>query len=388
MSSQRGKWEPGSDSSLFGGALDERFDDGAPVDDDGDATMICTMPIDELVSTIADGRYEILRIIGEGGMATVYEAFDKHTGERIALKLLTQTSAGGQFAERFQREIELISALDSHHIVKVHGAGTLADGRPYLTEELLLGVTLRDLIDTDGPMPPGRAARILDAVLSALEAAHEAGIVHRDLKPDNVFVINLGQGDETAKILDFGFATKIEELDRRLTRAGMAVGTPKYMAPEQFLQLTMDARTDLYAVGVLLYKMLAGRAPFEDDDPVPERVRRMAPGPKLGWMHLNLEPKPLPNIPRGLHELMFRLLEKSPTARYDSAREVRVAMRAIGKHAPGSGRGGIATERTTSNTAVAALQARPSAHSGLLLKAAVAAVAAFLGAAGAWFLAR
>ena len=155
MSEQRPPWDNATlDEGLFTSALED-------ADAEGEETLVFTMPIDDLVATIADGRYEILRIIGEGGMATVYEALDKHTGTSVAMKLLTQNAADGKFAERFQQEIDLISQLDSPHIVKVHGAGTLADGRPYLTEELLLGKTLRDVIHEDGPLPPSRAARII-----------------------------------------------------------------------------------------------------------------------------------------------------------------------------------------------------------------------------------
>ncbi|MCA9542556.1 MAG: serine/threonine protein kinase, partial [Myxococcales bacterium] len=196
----------------------------------------------------------------------------------------------------------------------------------YIVMELLDGRPLSwDL--ARGALPPEQAVRIVDGVLASLAEAHELGVVHRDLKPANIFLLGEPEDAAVAKVLDFGVAKRFDGGAEDLTEAGMAIGTPKYMAPEQFKGEPVDPRTDLYVCGALLYAMLAGRAPFEADDAVPAPVAGLPEATRLGWLHIHGGlPRP-PDVPDDLWGWLQRTMAKEPAGRPESAGVARFGLR-------------------------------------------------------------
>jgi serine/threonine-protein kinase len=210
-------------------------------------------------------KYEIVRLLGRGGMGAVYEAVHETIGKRVAMKFIdARIAADAGAVARFHREAQAASAIQSAHIIEIFDSGTTQDGLPYLVMELLRGEDLGHLVKRCGRLSLRETVDIVSQVLRGLERAHEAGIVHRDLKPDNVFLLER-DGATLAKILDFGIS-KIqpgsEVPTQTLTREGTVVGTPYYMSPEQALgRSDVDHRTDLWAVGAILFECLTGRPP-------------------------------------------------------------------------------------------------------------------------------
>jgi eukaryotic-like serine/threonine-protein kinase len=255
-------------------------------------------------------RYRILAPLGAGGMGTVYEALHLASGGVYAMKVL-HAGLPDEVARRFEREARATSLLDHPGVVDVLDFGRLADGRLFLVMELVRGTSLADVLSS-GPLPVGRAVAIAGRILGALAFSHRAGIVHRDLKPDNVMLL---EGD-AVKLVDFGIAKLLgpvaDELGGDLTRTGVVFGTPAYMAPEQALGRAVDARVDLYSLGVILYELLAGRPPFASDDPLALlRLQCAAPPPPLP-----------PSLPGGIERIVLRALAKRAEARYQTAEEM------------------------------------------------------------------
>jgi serine/threonine-protein kinase len=285
---------------------------------------------DPLLGLIIGERYQLTHVVGQGGMGIVYRAEDvRLNGRPCAVKLLTGRSIDPEEVERFERELHIISRLRSQHVVQVLDAGALDDGRRFIVMELLEGLPLSQLLKHGGAVSTSRAINLIKGVLAGLSEAHEHGVVHRDLKPANVFVTRARTGAEVGKVLDFGIAKDTRQKRQAdLTAASMLIGTPKYMAPEQFLKEPPDGRTDLYAVGLLLYQMLAGKPPFLADMVVPDTIATMPPEFRIGWMHINQLPTPLELLP-GLWGILTRLLAKMPDDRFDSADDVIEALVAI-----------------------------------------------------------
>ena len=212
--------------------------------------------------SIVDGRYRLNRLCGRGGMGWVYDAEHQGIGKRVALKILHPFySRSSDISERFRREARAASKIGHPHIADVFDFGTTEDGCLYIAMEFLEGEDLGNVLD-EGPLPIDRALRITEQVCRALDAAHSAGVVHRDLKPENVFLIQ----NDFVKVLDFGIAKYVEDpKEEKLTRPNIALGTPEYMAPEQVAG-KVEPRSDIYAVGAMLYEMLVGSPPFEGEN--------------------------------------------------------------------------------------------------------------------------
>ena len=224
---------------------------------------------DSLVGTVLADRYRVERKLGEGGMGSVYLAMHEAIGKRVAIKCLNSEFAmHGQVVERFKREARAATAAGNEHIIDVTDMGELPSGSPFIVMELLDGIELGDLLDQKGPLPIGRSVRIVRQVCDALAAAHAKGIVHRDLKPENIFLVRRKANPDFVKVLDFGISKFTEPAaiggGKNLTATGMTMGTPHYMSPEQAQGLAgLDHRTDIYALGVILFEMLAGQRPFD-----------------------------------------------------------------------------------------------------------------------------
>ncbi|HUQ04379.1 MAG TPA: serine/threonine-protein kinase [Kofleriaceae bacterium] len=268
---------------------------------------------DPFIGKVFDGRYEILARIGEGGMGVVYKAKQVSIDRVIAIKVLNpQMASDQQWVQRFANEARACSRLQHPNTIRMFDFGqSQQDGRYFLTMEFLEGQVLRGAI-TQGPMAANRVAKILIQCCASLAEAHSIGIIHRDIKPDNVFLLNMAGSPDFVKLLDFSVAKLLQENDRMKTQAGVVFGTPQYMSPEQGRGLPLDARSDLYALGILGYEMLTGRVPFNDDNPM-----------TVLQMHLRSEVPPLPpNLPPNIVNVVRKALEKDPSRRYQSAGEM------------------------------------------------------------------
>lgn len=295
---------------------------------------------DETISgQMLDGRYRVERPIARGGVGIVYAATQEPLGRRVALKVLKPLFASDpSLLERLRREAEAAAALGHPNIVQVTDFVEPGDGPPFLVMEFLEGWSLASELDARPRMEPDRLVRITSQVLSALDAAHRAGIVHRDLKPANIFLQPLSGGIELAKLLDFGVAKlKSSREYQRLTVTGAIVGTPKYMSPEQIRGDAVDARTDIYSLGVMMYRALAGEAPFDASS-----FGRLARA-------INFDvPVPLgdrvPGLPSDLLRTVDRAMQRRPVDRYSSAREMLQQLTG-GNVWPGSAEAPTATAR-------------------------------------------
>ena len=213
---------------------------------------------------VIEGKYRIVRLLGQGGMGAVYEGENTRIHRKVAIKVLhAGVAAKADVVQRFEREAQAAGRIGSEHIVEVLDLGNLPQGERYMVMEYLDGENLGDRIKTRRRLPPQDVAPILLQVLEGLKAAHAAGIIHRDLKPDNVFLITKGGRRDFVKVLDFG-VSKFSALDdsMSMTKTGAVMGTPYYMSPEQARGAKIDARSDLYSVGVVMYQSVTGRVPF------------------------------------------------------------------------------------------------------------------------------
>jgi serine/threonine-protein kinase len=281
-------------------------------------------PVSSLGPGTPVGDYEVTGTIGRGGMGTVYAGVHPIIGKRVAIKCLNERLAADSASLKlFINEARAVNAIGHEGIVDIFNIGQLPDGRPYLVMEFLDGETLADrALDRAAPLAFGETCAILDAVLSALEAAHQKGFVHRDLKPENVMLLGGRAGTPKVKLLDFGIAKLVRpDGTSTTTSQPLAVGTPSYMAPEQCLCEPVDARTDLYSFGVMMYLLYTGRLPF-----VSEVSYRVLEG------HVS-RPPPRPRdwaaLPPGLEDLILDCMEKKREQRPSSAGEVRARLAAI-----------------------------------------------------------
>ncbi|HEU0033641.1 MAG TPA: serine/threonine-protein kinase [Kofleriaceae bacterium] len=275
----------------------------------------------ELLGTVIADRYKLEAVLGRGGMGLVYRA--SHLGLRrlVAVKILHPSlAASADVRNRFEREAFAAGKIDHPNCINVMDSGKLPDGSRYLAMELLDGKPLSDVLEQEGQIAPGRALHILAHILRGLGHIHNAGLIHRDIKPENIFLIRQGNDVDFAKILDFGIAKGMGKTDLeegvKLTQAGMAFGTPIYMAPEQALGNPMDGRADLYAAAVLAYEMLCGQPPFYSDDKL--EVMSMHTAKPVPPMRSRLIKGARP-VPSSIERLIVRGLTKKPSERYANA---------------------------------------------------------------------
>ena len=264
-------------------------------------------------------RYQVVRVVGRGGMGRVYKARDRELGEDVAIKMLHREMLSGDptMIDRFKTEIRLARRISHRNVVRTHDLGEV-DGAYYVTMEYVEGITLRDLIDMRGHLPVAATLGIAQQLAASLEVAHEQGVIHRDVKPQNLLL----DADGVLKVMDFGIA-RLADRTSALTQAGMVIGTPAYMAPEQLLDEEVDARSDLYAAGVVLYECLTGALPFEGSSPIALIAKVLNTIPRSPAERET-------GVPPALSALVMRLLDKDPAARPASAHELRGLLGELG----------------------------------------------------------
>ncbi|MFD3537887.1 protein kinase [Streptomyces sp. NPDC058662] len=278
--------------------------------------------------SLAGGRYQLRDLLGAGGMASVYLAYDSALDRQVAIKTLHSDLGREQsFRERFRREAQAVAKLSHTNIVSVFDTGEgvvtsagspTGDGAvmPYIVMEYVEGQPLGSVLDADirqyGAMPADKALKMTADVLAALETSHEMGLVHRDIKPGNVMVNKRG----VVKVMDFGIARAMQSGVTSMTQTGMVVGTPQYLSPEQALGRGVDARSDLYSVGIMLFQLLTGRIPFDADSPL-----------AIAYAHVQEEPVAPSSINRSvtpaMDALVARALKKNPNERFPTAAAMR-----------------------------------------------------------------
>ena len=274
--------------------------------------MKSSTPPDLLIGHLLDGRYRLLARIGKGGMGAVYSALQETIERQVAVKLLRADLAEeAEMAERFVHEARAVSLLRHPHIVTIHDFGQSPEGLLYMVMELISGESLRKRLDRVGPLSQSAALHIAEQICDALVAAHDAGVLHRDLKPDNFMLTRVGDRDDFVKVLDFGIAKLTSALPSNHTATGMLVGTPMYMSPEYIRNQPWDHRSDLYALGVVLYEMLSGCHPFAGENQT-----------SVLLAHLEVEFPPVPQIADDgpLGALLRKATAKNPDQRFQSAR--------------------------------------------------------------------
>src|SRR6266478_7138915 len=261
-------------------------------------------------------RYELDGVVGRGGMAEVYRARDLRLDRVVAVKTLREDLARDQtFQARFRREAQSAASLNHPSIVAVYDTGedsTSMSHVPFIVMEFVDGRTIRDLLRDDRRLLPERALEITDGVLRALDYSHRHGIVHRDIKPGNVMLNRQGE----IKVMDFGIARAVADTQATMTQTAQVIGTAQYLSPEQARGERVDARSDLYSVGCLLYELLTGRPPFMGDSPV-----------AIAYQHVRENPVPPsrvdPELPAWADAIVLRAMEKDPADRYQTAGDMR-----------------------------------------------------------------
>jgi serine/threonine-protein kinase len=268
------------------------------------------------------GRYEIDSVLGEGGMAKVFRGTDKVLGRTVAVKVLSpQFAKDQQFVARFRREAQAAAALNHPNVVSVYDTGS-EDGIHWIVMEFVDGRTLKEIIREEGPLLPERAVEIAQSICLALATAHEKGLVHRDIKPGNIMLTPSGE----TKVMDFGIARATAGADT-LTQTAAVLGTAAYLSPEQAQGKPVDARSDIYAVGCVLFEMLTAHPPFEGESPV-----------AIAYKHVRESPTPPSrfnrDVPKELDAIVLKCLAKNPDNRYQTTREMAEDLHRLARGQP------------------------------------------------------
>jgi eukaryotic-like serine/threonine-protein kinase len=288
---------------------------------------------DPMLGQTLGGKYKVVRLLGEGGMGAVYAGEQPlgTTVRKVAVKTLhTHLSRDPKVKARFEREVGTIAELEHPNTIQVYDFGQTPDGNLYIVMEFLQGKSLADALEKQGPMTPERTIDIFGQVCGSLEEAHRHGIVHRDLKPDNVVLVERAGKKDFVKVLDFGIAKRSNEEDKneqKLTQQGMVLGTPPYMSPEQFTGQPIDARSDIYSLGVMAYEMLTGKLPFRANT-------------AFEWANQHMTQAPIPiesmaegmRAPPAMRAAILRSLAKSPNERFQTVADFGAAL--AGKGTP------------------------------------------------------
>jgi serine/threonine-protein kinase len=268
-----------------------------------------------LTNQVLDQRYKIMRKLGEGGMAFVYQAHDSNSGEEVAIKVLSpKLSKDASSVERLRREAGLAMRLEHPNACKILRLGETEDGLIYLVMPYLKGELLSDREVQQGPMTPDQGVAILVQSCAGLHHAHQLNIVHRDLKPENIMLVPGSEGQENAVVMDFGLAKENRAGPgvAKLTATGIILGTPEFMSPEQIRGKLLDARSDVYALGIVGFEMFTGKLPFQGRTPQEMMIAR-----------LRGKPTPLralrPDFPKQLEAVIMKSLESEPAERYNNA---------------------------------------------------------------------
>jgi serine/threonine-protein kinase len=304
---------------------DLRFcpDDGAEITDGPQVQHIRARPTKE-TGAVLEGRYEVRGLIGKGGMARVYLADDSRTRRAVAVKILSRDFARDAVTrERFLREIEVAATIGHPNVVEVLDAGERRDGSPFIVLEFLHGESLGDLLRRDEHVEAAFAVPMLAKAASALAAAHRVGIIHRDVKPDNLFLVGERGAPYSLKVVDFGMAKLTEASSLSVT--GMALGTLQYIAPEQALADPVDGRTDVYGLGVVLYRTVTGHLPFDGHDDAHLVAQHLfAPPPRPSAVKPGLDPR--------LDAVILNAIKKRPENRYPTMKAMEEDLeRILGK---------------------------------------------------------
>jgi len=291
-----------------------------------------------MIGRVIASQFRVIRKLGAGGMGSVYLAEQVDMDRQVVVKMMHPelTAGSPEAAERFKREARSVAKLNHPHIVQVHVFGQTDDRQLYLAMEYIAGLTLMSLIETTEGMAVPRALRILDQVCSALIEAHGTGLVHRDLKPDNIMLSHRHGNPDYVKVLDFGIAKMLggDTGEQDLTKAGTAFGTPRYMSPEQARGQTVDTRSNLYALSMILYQMLTGEHPYQATNALAYVMKHVtepigAPSAKAGT-HA---------IPPRVDAIVQQCVEKEPNNRFQSAADLQRALRTALRDYPESQRG-------------------------------------------------
>lgn len=269
---------------------------------------------DKFVGLVLDAKYQVERLIGKGGMGNVYEAKHLHMGLPVAVKILHPHLVTDSTAvERFRREARSARTVNHPNAISIMDFGVTSDNILYLAMELISGISLQELLKKETVIDSARAVKIMRQVCLAVNAAHEKAIIHRDLKPDNILLLDHGTESEKVKVIDFSIAKMKESgKDPNLTSAGVVVGTPQYISPEQAQGLELDSRSDIYSMGIIIYQMLTGNVPFTG------KTSAM-----LLMQHIQAKPKSIrevkPEVPARLEEVVLRALSKQAKDRQQTA---------------------------------------------------------------------
>ncbi len=280
-------------------------------------TLKAKAPTADLVGQVVADRYHIIKKLGEGGMGAVYLGEHVKMGRKSAIKVMAPSMAQDPDAiGRFNREAANASRISHPNVCQIYDFGETPDGIIYLAMEFIEGQSLTGLIEKEGALPAPRAASILKQAADALQAAHDLGIVHRDIKPDNIMVVQGRDGSDVVKVVDFGIARAVggDEAGQKVTKTGLVVGTPEYMSPEQLSGDKLDGRSDIYSLGLVLYRMLTGVLPFQADSAQETMIKRLTDDP----MPL-VEARPDIVFPDAMQPVLDKALARMRDDRYQNA---------------------------------------------------------------------